>query len=122
MLKNYTITVNGVAYDVTVEENEGGLAAPMSAPRMEVPKAAPKAAAAPSGAQGSKKITAGAAGKIIKIDVKVGDTIKVGQSVGVIEMMKMENPIVSSHDGVVATVDTKEGAMVEAGQVLVTLN
>lgn len=121
MLKNYTITVNGVAYDVTVEENEGGLAAPVNVPRMEVPKAAPKAAA-PAGAQGSKKITAGAAGKIIKIDVKVGDTIKVGQSVGVIEMMKMENPIVSSYDGVVATVDTKEGAMVEAGQVLVTLN
>ena len=121
MLKNYTITVNGVAYDVTVEENGAG------APRMEMPAAPVKsvmsaAPAAPAGPKGGKTVTAGAAGKLLKLEVKVGDTVKKGQSVAVLEVMKMETPIVSSEDGVVASVEAKEGSMVEAGQVLVTLN
>ena len=69
MMKNYTITVNGTAYDVTVEET-GASAAPAAAPKA-APKAAPAApkAAAPaaSGAAGSVKVEAGAAGKIFKI-------------------------------------------------------
>ncbi|MBO4214250.1 MAG: biotin/lipoyl-binding protein [Lachnospiraceae bacterium] len=120
MLKNYTITVNGVAYDVTVEENGAGNAAP----RMEMPVAPVKNVmpAAPTGPKGGKTVTAGAAGKLLKLEVKVGDTVKKGQSVAVLEVMKMETPIVSSDEGVVASVEVKEGSMVEAGQVLVTLN
>lgn len=121
MLKNYTVTVNGVAYDVTVEENNG---AALSAPRRtpSAPVAAAPAAAAPSAAKGGKSVTAGAAGKILKIDVKVGDAVKVGQQVALLEVMKMETPIVSSDDGVVASIEIKEGDSVEAGATLVTLN
>ena len=81
-MKNYTITVNGNVYDVVVEEgaSSGAVAAPV---KKAAPKAAPAAAAAPktSGAAGSVKVEAGAAGKVFKLDTKVGDTVKKGDSV-----------------------------------------
>ncbi len=119
MLKNYTITVNGVAYDVTVEENGTGASSMASMPVAPVKNVMP---AAPAGPKGGKSVTAGAAGKLLKVEVKVGDKVTKGQSVAVLEVMKMETPIVSSDEGVVASVEVKEGSMVEAGQVLVTLN
>ena len=76
-MKNYTITVNGNVYDVTVEEN-GSVSAPASAPRKAAPVAAPKAAApapAASTGAGSIKIEAGAAGKVFKLEKKVGDKV-----------------------------------------------
>ncbi|MBE5906863.1 MAG: acetyl-CoA carboxylase biotin carboxyl carrier protein subunit [Lachnospiraceae bacterium] len=120
-MKSYTVTVNGVTYDVTVEENNGLVAPQMSAPRRQpvMPtKEAPKA----SGSKGAKAVTAGAAGKILKIEVKIGDTVKAGQSVAMLEVMKMETPIVTSEDGVVASIEIKEGDNVEAGATLITLN
>ena len=75
-MKSYTITVNGNVYDVTVEEN-GSVSAPAAAPKRAaapVKAAAPKAApAASAGAAGSVKVEAGAAGKIFKVEKKVGD-------------------------------------------------
>ena len=75
-MKSYTITVNGNVYDVTVEENGAGAAAPAAAPvRAAAPAPAPAAAPAAGGA-GSVKIEAGAAGKVFSIDAKVGDNVK----------------------------------------------
>ncbi|MBQ3974616.1 MAG: acetyl-CoA carboxylase biotin carboxyl carrier protein subunit [Lachnospiraceae bacterium] len=124
-MKNYTITVNGVAYDVTVEETAGG-AAP-AAPRKAAPKAAPKAAAAPAaapaaGGAGKYKVEAGAAGKIFKIEKKVGDAVKKGDAVVIVEAMKMEIPLVAPADGTVASIDCNVGDPVEAGQVVATVN
>lgn len=121
-MKSYTVTVNGVTYDVTIEENTNGAVSapiPQRAPVMPVMAPTPVAG---NQAKGAKAVTAGAAGKILKVDVKVGDNVKVGQQVAVLEVMKMETPIVSSDEGVVATVDIKEGDNVEAGAALVTLN
>ena len=120
-MKSYTVTVNGVVYDVTVEENTNGAFAPTLSrtPVMNAPKAAPSAG---NGAKGSKSVTAGAAGKILKVDVKIGEKVTVGQQVAILEVMKMETPIVSSDEGVVASVEIKEGDSVEAGATLVTLN
>jgi biotin carboxyl carrier protein len=113
-MKNYTITVNGVAYDVTVEENGQG-----TAPAAPVrPAAAPKAAAG----AGSIKIEAGAAGKVFKIERKVGDSVKKGDAVIIVEAMKMEIPMVAPSDGTVASIDCSVGDPVEAGTVLATLN
>ena len=103
-MKNYTITVNGVAYDVTVEE-KGANAAP--AARSAAP--APTAAAAPApvvsapaaGGAGSIKVEAGAAGKVYKIEAKVGQAMK---------------------DGTVVSIDVAEGQNVDAGQVMATLD
>lgn len=123
-MKNYTITVNGNVYDVTVEENGAGAAAPVAAPTAAPRKAAAPAAAAKKASQGtgSIKVEAGAAGKVLSIDVNVGDTLKAGDTVAVLEVMKMETPVVAPKDGTVASIDAKAGDMVEAGALLATLN
>ena len=124
-MKNYTITVNGNVYDVTVEEG-ASTGAPVAAKAPAAPKAAPKAApaaAAPkAGGAGSVKIEAGAAGKVFKLEKKVGDAVKKGDAVVVIEAMKMEIPVVAPQDGTVASIDVAVGDAVEAGAVLATLN
>ncbi len=118
-MKNYTITVNGNVYDVVVEEG-----ASTGAPAPAAPKAAPKAApAAPKAAgAGSVKIEAGAAGKVFKIEANVGQAVKKGDAVVILEAMKMEIPVVAPQDGTVASVDVTVGDPVEAGALLATLN
>ena len=113
-MKSYTITVNGNVYDVTVEEN-GSVSAPAAAPRRAAaPAVAPKAAApAPA---------AGAAGKVFKIEASVGQAVKKGDAVLVLEIMKMETPVVAPQDGTVASINVNVGDMVEAGALLATLN
>lgn len=123
-MKNYTITVNGNVYDVTVEEN-GSVATPAAAPRRAAaPVAAPVAAPAPaaSAGAGSIKVEAGAAGKIFKIEKKVGDAVKKGDAVLILEAMKMEIPVVAPEDGTVASINVAVGDTIEAGAVLATLN
>lgn len=124
-MKNYTITVNGNVYDVVVEEGASA-GAPAAAKAPAAPKAAPKAApaAAPkaAGGAGSVKIEAGAAGKVFKLEKKVGDAVKRGDAVVIIEAMKMEIPVVAPQDGTVASVDVAVGDAVEAGAVLATMN
>ena len=122
-MKNYTITVNGNVYDVIVEEG-ASTGAPVAAP--VAPKAAPKAApaAAPKAAAGagSVKVEAGAAGKVFKIEASVGQAVKTGDTVVIIEAMKMEIPVVAPSDGTVASIDVAVGDAVEAGSCLATLN
>ncbi len=113
-MKSYTITVNGSAYDVTVEETGAG-SAPAAAP------AAPKAAA-PKAAAGGAPINAPMRGTIVDIKVKVGDKVTNGTVVAVLEAMKMENDIVSDRDGVVASICVNKGEAVETGAPVVTLN
>lgn len=125
-MKNYTITVNGNVYDVTVEENAAG-AAP-AAPRAAAPAAAPKAApaapkaAAPAAGAGSIQVKAGAAGKVFKLEASVGQNVKKGDAVVIIEAMKMEIPVVAPEDGTVASIDVAVGDAVESGAILATLN
>ena len=93
---------------------------------MAAPKAAPKAAskAAPKAAAGagSIKVEAGAAGKVFKIEASVGQAVKKGDAVLVLEIMKMETPVVAPQDGTVASINVNVGDMVEAGALLATLN
>ncbi len=123
-MKNYTITVNGNVYDVTVEEN-GSVATPAAAPRRAAaPVAAPAPAAAPAatGAAGSIKIEAGAAGKVFKLEKNVGDKVAKGDAVLILEAMKMEIPVVAPEDGTVASINVAVGDTVESGALLATLN
>ena len=89
-MKSYTITVNGNVYDVTVEENGAATPAAAAAPRKAAaaPVAAPKASA-PSAGAGSIKIEAGAAGKVFKLEKSAGDAVKKGDTVLILEIMKM---------------------------------
>lgn len=135
-MKNYTITVNGNVYNVTVEEGTTAgvvqsaapapVAAPAPAPAASAP--APQAAPAPapvlkaSGAAGSIRVEAGAAGKVFSIAANVGQSVKKGDPVVVIEAMKMEIPVVAPEDGTVASIDVAVGDAIEAGALLATLN
>lgn len=124
-MKNYTITVNGNVYDVTVEETGAGAApaAPV-ARKAAAPVAAPKAAPAakPVAAAGSIEVKAGAAGKVFKLEASAGQAVKAGDPVVIIEAMKMEIPVVAPQDGTVAAINVSVGDAIEAGQVLATLN
>ena len=125
-MKNYTITVNGNVYDVVVEEGASTGAPRAAAP--VAPKAAPKAAPAPaaapaaSGAAGGIKIEAGAAGKVFKVEASVGQAVKKGDAVIILEAMKMEIPVVAPQDGTVASINVAVGDAVEAGATLATMN
>ena len=122
-MKNDTITVNGNVYNVTVEEGQTSgapAAAPVAAPKA-APAAAPKAAA-PAASAGSVKVTAGAAGKVFKVEASVGQAVKAGDPVIILEAMKMEIPVVAPQDGTVASIDVAVGDAVEAGATLASLN
>ena len=125
-MKKYNVTVNGVTYEVLVEETDSA-SAPAAAPAPAAPApapAAPKAAApkaAPAGAQGSIKVTAPMPGTILKMNVKVGDTVKANDLVCVLEAMKMENEIFAKEGGTVKSVDAPQGASVNSGDVIITL-
>lgn len=124
-MKNYRITVNGTAYDVAVEELGAGsvpAAAPVAAAPVAAPVAAAPAAPAASGAEGSVKVSAPMPGKILAIKANVGQALKKGDVVMVLEAMKMENEIVAPADGTVAGINVAVGDSVESGDTLASLN
>lgn len=119
-MKNYTITVNGTAYDVTVEEGTGSGVVPAAAPKA-APAAAPKKAAPAAGA-GAVKVEASVPGKVFKIEASVGQSVKAGDNIIILEAMKMEIPVVAPQDGTVASIDVSAGDAVESGDTLATMN
>ena len=121
-MKYYNITVNGVAYSVSVEETAAG-AAPVAAPA--APKAAPAPAAAPkaaAGAAGAVTVKAPMPGNILDVKVAAGASVKAGDVLVILEAMKMENEIVAPQDGTVASVNVHKGDTVNSGDVLVSMN
>ena len=118
-MKNYTITVNGKSYEVSVEE-KGGASTPVVQPS-EAPVVKPAAPVA-SGSEGRVNVVAPMRGKIIGIKVSVNQAVKKGEVVAILEAMKMENDIVAPEDGTVAGINVNVGDSVETNQTLVTLN
>lgn len=123
-MKNYTITVNGTVYDVTVEEGGAGSAPVKAAAPKAAPKAAPAApkAAAPAAGAGSVEVTASVPGKVFKIEAAAGASVKAGDPIIVLEAMKMEIPVVAPQDGTVASINVAVGDAIENGDVLATMN
>ncbi|MCQ2506501.1 MAG: biotin/lipoyl-binding protein [Lachnospiraceae bacterium] len=120
-MKNYVITVNGVSYDVTVEEGTSG----NNVVKTQAPKAAPAvkpAAPVQSGNAGSVKVQSPMPGKILSVKVKVGQAVKKGEVLMILEAMKMENEVVAAQDGTIASINVNDGASVESGDVLATMN
>jgi biotin carboxyl carrier protein len=127
-MKTYRVTVNGIAYDVVVEElgATAPVVAPVAAPApvAAAPAAAPVAAPAPKKAApaGGLAVKAPMPGNVIKVNVKVGAAVKKGDVLCVLEAMKMENDIMAPEDGTVASVEVSAGESVQTDAVLVTLN
>ena len=125
-MKYYNITVNGVAYSVSVEETAAG-AAPVAAAAPAAPaapKAAPAPAAAPkaaAGAAGAVAVKAPMPGNILDVKVSAGASVKAGDVLVILEAMKMENEIMAPCDGTVTSVSVTKGAAVESGTLLCTI-
>lgn len=128
-METYSVTVNGITYEVQVEKKGSVAAAPQVAPQAQAPVAAPspapvsapKAPPVAAAELTGEAITAGAAGKVWKIVVAEGAAVKAGDTVVILEAMKMEIPVVSPKDGVIGQIVTAEGSPVEAGDVLATI-
>lgn len=131
-MKNLKITVNGVAYNVQVEEADGTApvaAAPAAAPAPVVaaaapapaaePAPAPEAAPAPTGE--GEVIDAPMPGTIVSVNVTPGQSVKSGDVLVILEAMKMENEIMAGSDAVVTAVHVNKGDSVESGTPLVSL-
>ena len=121
--RNASVTVNGVDYNVEMENEVPAAAAPVAAtpaaPAAPAVSAAPAAAPKASGA--GKDIVSPLPGVVISVDVKVGDTVKRGQKVAVIEAMKMENEILADCDGSVTAVHVSKGDSVLEDTKIVTV-
>lgn len=128
-MKRFSVTVNGKAYDVAVEEITGAAPAPVAAAPAPVaaasaPAPAPAAALAPAAAPvagAGEKVQAPMPGTILDIKVAVGDTVSRGQTVVILEAMKMENDIVASCDGKITSILVSKGDTVNSDDVLVTI-
>lgn len=135
-MKQLKITVNGITYDVAVEEVGGAsapvasmpapsaapAAAPVAVPAPQAAAAAPQAEAAPQVADGDgEPIFAPMPGTILSINVSAGQSVKKGDVLCVLEAMKMENEIYSPRDAVVSAVTCARGETVDAGKSLVVL-
>ena len=136
-MRKFSITVNGQAYEVEVEEIGGApvfasapVAAPVAAPAPVAAApapAAPKAAApapkaAPAAAGSGEPVKAPMPGTILDVKVAAGQAVKKGDILVILEAMKMENEILASRDGTVGGVSVSKGASVNSGDVLLTLN
>lgn len=121
-MKKYNVTVNGITYEVEVEEVSVGAASAPAVQTLEKevkPATAAKPQSAPAGATAVK---APMPGNIIKINVKVGDSVNRGDVLCVLEAMKMENEICAPANGTVASVNVSQGATVGTDDVLVSLS
>lgn len=116
-MRKYNVNVNGTAYEVTVEEVQGG-AAPVAAP---APAPAPAAPAAPAAAGSGEPVNAPMPGTILDVRVAAGQAVKSGQVLMILEAMKMENEIMAPKDGTVTSVGVSKGASVESGTLLCTI-
>ncbi len=129
-MRKFKINVNGISYNVEVEEI-GGVSAPAAAPA--APVAAPVAAAAPAPSAAPAPVPAAPApadgnqvkspmpGNILDVRVSVGDTVKEGDILMILEAMKMENEILAPVAGKVIDVQVSKGAAVNSGDVLAVL-
>lgn len=121
------VTVNGVSYQVEMENSMPAAAPVQAAPQASASAPAPQPAAAAAPAPAAKPAGEGKAvtsplpGVIIEVSVKEGDTVAAGQKVAVLEAMKMENEIQAEKAGVVTKIHVSKGDSVLEGASIVTI-
>jgi len=123
-MKQFLIKVNGKEYEVEVEQVGGSEPVVKTIKSKSIPIKPTPSPSKPvtQGKEGSLKINAPMPGTILDIKVSIGDQVKKGDTILILEAMKMENEIVASKDGVVASINVESGASVESGQLLASIN
>lgn len=121
IMKNLRITVNGVAYDVQVEELGADAVAAAPAAAAAPAKAAPAPKAAPKTVGAGEKVAAPMPGTIVSVNVSDGQAVKKGDVLVVLEAMKMENEIKAPKDGTITGISVNKGESVDTGATLVTI-
>lgn len=130
-MTTYEIMVNGKSYDVSIQKkktmattsaNETKTVAPIAAPVASVPKvAAPSPAAVVATGSAGKKVLAPMPGKIMSIKIGIGNQVKKGQELIIMEAMKMHNPILAANDGVITEIFVQVNDPVQSGQALLVI-
>ena len=133
-MKKYAVKVNGISYDVEIEEVRTRPSYRSASPASRVPrqsvsmessplKAAPETVPVktPASAEGANAVNAPMPGTIVAVKVTAGQTVKSGETLMVLEAMKMENEIASTKSGTVAQIVVSQGAVVETGSPLVVI-
>ena len=114
-MKKYKVNVNGTSYEIEIElmsETEA------SSAKTQAPAQAPQA---PVAAGEGEKVASPMPGTILDVKVNVGDSVKKGQVLFILEAMKMENEIMAGVDGVITSVGVTKGAAVQSGDMLCTI-
>lgn len=130
-MKKYMIKLNGKVYEVEIEEvsketsdaiseKQSAASATKEAAPTAVEKETPAQPSAP--VAGGETVEAPMPGNIVNVAVKVGDQVKKGQLLVVLEAMKMENEIVAARDGQIVSVKVSKGDAVNPGDVLVQIS
>jgi biotin carboxyl carrier protein len=133
MEKTYKITVDGREYNVTVEDlseassllypGQGSMNIPTPRPAAAVPAPVPSTSpAAAAGPAAAGDVTSTLGGVVDAISVSLGQTVKAGDTVAVVEAMKMKTPMIARTSGKVTNIAVKAGDPVEPGQVLLTIS
>ena len=118
----YKVTLKGKTYEVEVEKGEAMILDEYAAPApTPAPAPAPAAPATPAPAASGTVVTSPLPGNVLSINVNVGDAVKAGQLLVLIEAMKMENEIVAPTDGVVKQIVASKGAVVATGDTLLVI-
>ncbi len=117
-MKKYNVTVNGTAYEITLEVVDAADVKTTTAP---APAATPAAAPVPApvaAPAGGETVAAPMPGNILAVNVQNGATVKKGDVLMILEAMKMENEIMAPCDGTIASVNVTKGSTVETGAAL----
>ena len=122
ILMKYKVKLNGKIYEVEVEKGNAELlseydaiSAPVAAPAATAPAAAPAAAAAPAPAASGNATPSPLPGVVVAVKKNVGDKVKAGEVVMLIEAMKMENEITATKDGTLVAILAPKGTQVQVG-------
>lgn len=120
----YSVLMDGRSYEARVEERPEGLVVVIDGHRFEIEVHDPRRWFRKSGRGGSagpQSVTSPMPGKVVRVLVSAGDSVKAGQGLIVVEAMKMQNEMKAPRDGTVLAICSKEGSTVAAGEVLATI-